>query len=507
MKSSKSKPVYLTKSKYISGLKCRKWLWLAFNAPEELPEPDASGQRVMDEGSRIGKIAQAHSRFESGIAAAKEGDGFFEAIDNSWALLSKRVPLFEPGFVFGKCYARADILEPVSGGESENEWNLIEVKSGTSVKSEHLEDVAFQKYVYEGAGLRIKNCYVMHLNNQYVKKGEIDVDELFVLSDVTEDVNEMVLDVPEKVKELFKVIGMQKCPEHEPGKYLCDDAYGVHKEDEIYKKHPTCDIFDLTGGMSKVLDLFHQGVLHMKDIPAECELNSKQEIQKKCHMNAEMYKDVKSLTTFMKKLKHPLYFMDFETIASGIPMFNGTRPYQVIPFQFSVHLVEGEDAKPKHFSFIAELGEDPRKAFISELRKVIDEKGTVVVYNKTFEGGVLRELGEIYPEHKGFVDGVIERFADLMAPFKNFACYHPKQRGSASMKNVLPALADVGYEDLEVQEGTTASNLYKDMTMSAENISEDDKKREFEKLEKYCGRDTEGMVWILEKLKKEVGMK
>jgi hypothetical protein len=247
--------------------------------------------------------------------------------------------------------------------------------------------------------------------------------------------------------------------------------------------------------------------MHIKDIPKECELNDKQEIQKKCHMNKEMYKDVKSLMTFMKKLKYPLWFMDFETIASGIPMFDNTRPYQNIPFQYSVHLLEEEGSKPKHFSFIADLGKDPRKEFIESLSKIIGAKGTVVVYNKAFEGGVLQGLAEIYPLHGKFVDGVIERFADLMVPFKNFACYHPKQKGSASMKNVLPALVDVGYEDLEVQEGTAASNMYKDMTMNAADVEEDEKKKAFAKLEKYCGRDTEGMIWILEKLKKEVGIK
>jgi hypothetical protein len=199
--------------------------------------------------------------------------------------------------------------------------------------------------------------------------------------------------------------------------------------------------------------------------------------------------------------------MDFETIASGIPMFDNTRPYQQIPFQFSVHLIEKEGEKPKHFSFIAELGEDPRKEFIESLSRIIDAKGSVIVYNKSFEGGVLNDLAGLYPLHRAWVDSVIERFSDLMVPFKNFACYHPKQKGSASMKNVLPALADVGYEDLELQEGTAASNMYKDMTMNAESIEESDREKAFEKLEKYCGRDTEGMIWILDKLKKEIGMK
>lgn len=523
MKSSKSKsdvrskPVLLTKSKYIHGINCSKYIWLEFNAPERLPEFDESSKARMQGGIDIGKMAQ--KLFPEGVYAGvdeneendddseegKRESWFTRSLRKSEKLARERKTMFEAGFIFGKCYARADIMVPVG----KNEWDLFEVKSGCSVKSENFEDVAFQKWCYEGAGLKIRKSFIIHLNNQYIKEGELDLKELFVIMDITEEINELVPLVPEKVDKIFDIISLKKCPEHEPGKYYCDDKYGCHHDDKFWKEHPTCDILDIHRMKAEAIELFHQGVLEIAKIPDECKLGPNQEIQKKCHRNKEAYKEVKSIKSFLDRLVYPLYFMDFETYGSGIPKLDGTRPYQPIPFQFSVHVIESPEKmkEMKRYSFIAEPGGDSRKEFIEELKKAIGAKGSIIVYFESFEKSRLDELAEVFPEYAKWVESAKKRFVDLYAPFNKFAYYHPKQEGSTSLKYVLPALTGRTYEDLEIQEGQDASNRYARLVEAADAgaLDKTEMKETLEYLDDYCSLDTEGMVLILEKLREAIG--
>lgn len=197
--------------------------------------------------------------------------------------------------------------------------------------------------------------------------------------------------------------------------------------------------------------------------------------------------------------------MDFETYATAIPLYDGLKPYQQVPFQFSLHLIEKEGKKAKHYSFIAEGSGDPRPEFLKELKKVWGEKGSVIVYNQSFEQTVLKKLAEYYPLYKSWVDSIVNRMIDLLIPFRSFAYYHPKQKGSASIKYVLPVLTGATYEDFEIANGSEASLEYLFITHGSyggEKATPEEIKKVRANLERYCGRDTEGMIWILEKLKR-----
>ena len=199
-----NKQTLLTKSRYVNGLQCAKWIWLSFNRPEELPKVDEATQHRFDEGHRIGDLSK--TLFPDGIEV-KTQINHQKNNQESIELLKKRKPLFEAGFMHknGKCYARADILVP----SDKDKWDIYEVKSATSVKEEYLEDISFQKYCYESAGLKIDKCFVMHVNNQYVRQGKVNSGELFVSAEVTEEVNTLMSEVPEKIKLLFKIINSQ----------------------------------------------------------------------------------------------------------------------------------------------------------------------------------------------------------------------------------------------------------------------------------------------------------
>ncbi|HVA82545.1 MAG TPA: DUF2779 domain-containing protein [Candidatus Aquilonibacter sp.] len=497
-KKPPKKFVYLTKSRYVSGLECPKRLWLEFNNKDGLPEVDGAMQRRFDEGNEVGDLAKL--LFPSGIDI-KEMNPLANYHVSRELLLSGK-PLFEAGFVHrdGKCYARADILVPVGKGV----FDIVEVKSSTSVKEYHLFDLSFQRYCYESAGVRIGRCYLMHVNSKYVRKGKIDPSAFFVKEDVTEQVELLIADVPKNVKRLLKITRLKKCPEFGHGEAYHEDTDGVHENDRFWKEHPEMDILHLHRGGSKAIEMLNSGIYMIKDILDHDGLSDKQKIQHKTHTNGEPHVNPAEIGAFLKRLKYPLYFLDFESYATAIPLYDGLRPYQAIPFQFSLHTLGKEGGKVAHSSFIASGKGDPRRKFALALKRVLGKEGSIIVYNQSFEQGVLRGIGEEMPRYAKWVKQTNERMVDLLIPFRNFHYYHPKQKGSASLKYVLPALTGASYDDFEIGNGQDASLSYLYIThgdSKGKRATAAEKKRIKDHLKKYCGQDTEGMVWIVDKLR------
>jgi hypothetical protein len=201
-------------------------------------------------------------------------------------------------------------------------------------------------------------------------------------------------------------------------------------------------------------------------------------------------------------LQYPLYYLDFETFNTAIPLFDGTRPYQQIPFQFSLHVVEKENAIAKHYSFLADGNDDPRHEFVASLKRVLGNSGSIVVYSQGFEKGVLSRLATFLPNHNKWVESLNDRIIDLLAPFRSFHYYDSKQKGSASIKNVLPVLTGTNYDHLDISDGMDASLAFLDVISN--NVAEKEEIKIRKDLEKYCALDTEGMIWIVDKLKEFV---
>lgn len=491
------KPMYLTKSRYVAGLECAKEIWLMFNKPEELPKIDEATQNRFDEGHKVGELAKL--MFPEGIEVPNHLPEENDKVSRE--LLKKRKPLFEAGFIHnnGKCYARADILLPAG----KSEWDIIEVKSAASVKEYYLDDISFQKYCYEGAAVKIRKCFVLHVNKEYVRRGEICPKNFFVQREVTQSVGLMMPQVPANIKKLFNIINLKKCPEYKDGENYHDDLYGVHKNDKFWKANPDSDILYLYRGAKKAADLFDLGILKIADIPKDYDLNEKQRIQQAAHSQWKPYANIQELQSFLKHLKYPIYFMDFETYATAIPLYDGLKPYQQIPFQFSVHMLKKKGEKLIHMSFLAKGSKDPRSMFIHELKKAIGKKGSIVVYNQSFEQSILQRLAEHSPKYGKWVASTVPRMIDLLVPFKNIYYYHPAQKGSASLKKVLPALTGVTYDDFVIGNGSQASLSYLFITHGAylgKKATSDEVRKTRAYLEEYCGQDTEGMAMIIEKL-------
>jgi len=479
----------LSKTKYITGLQCPRLIWVQINEPEKIPETDPVTQHIFDQGHLVGELAK--KLFPGGIDVSTED--FMENISNTIDLLKNRKPLFEAGILAGNLYSRVDILYPTS----EEEWDIIEVKSSTSVKDVHINDVAFQRYCCNQSGLNIRRCYLALINNQYVRDGEIDAEGLLNIHDVTDQVEEASVGIQERVDGILEVINQETCPEMIIGPH-CRDPYACSLTD-CWDHLPEHNIFTLYYGGKKSFEMYNSGIVTVREIPDGYKLNGKQRIQQACVASGESYVDKENIQGFLSALKHPLYYLDFETIGPAVPLFDGVRPYQDIPFQFSLHVVKDEFAQPEHFSFLANGTDDPRHALLSKLQKTLGNSGSIIAYNKGFEEGILRDLAPAFPEYSDWIEQVCSRLVDLLAPFRNFDYYHPAQKGSASLKAVLPVITGRGYEDLDISDGQVASVTFLSATFG--DMSEGDREKVMADLIQYCGRDTEGMIWIVEKLK------
>ena len=475
----------LSKSKYLIGLQCLEYLWTVFHEPSKIPKPTRTDEHKFEQGSSVGEYAK--KLFPQGIDIPC--DDFKTNLSKTSELLLKRKPLFEPGFLIDNLFSRGDILVPVGT----DKWDIVEVKSSTKVKNVNIEDVSFQKYVYERAGLKIRKCFLMHINNEYIKNGKLDVEKLFVKEDITKEVEEAIKDIDKRILPMFEVIMNKEKPSVEIS-HDCGKPYDCPLKDFCYDfEH---DIFSLYRGGKKSYGLYDSGVNFIKDIPADFKLNAKQKVQLECLKNKKTYVHKEAIKHFLNVLVKPLYFLDFETFSTAIPIFDGTKPYQQVPFQFSLHIKEG--TKLKHESFLASGSDDPRKKFLLALKETLGDSGSIIVYNQSFEKKILKQLVEESPKYEKWVQSILDRIVDLWDIFRNFYYYDSKQCGSASIKYVLPALTGKSYKGMEIGDGQTASLEFLDIIRKKKNEKEAEKTRK--NLEKYCELDTKGMVWVLEKL-------
>lgn len=479
----------LSKSSYLNGLQCPRYVWMQFHEPEKIPETDTVTQYIFDQGHEVGYLAK--KLFTKGIDVPQ--DDFMGNIAKTKELLNSREPLFEAGILADKLYSRVDILSPAG----EDQWDIFEVKSSTSVKDIHINDVAFQRYCCTRSGLNIRNCNLILINNQYVRNGEIDPEGLLIIHNVTDEVEETSIGIEDKIDNILEVVSRDTCPDMIIGPH-CRDPYECPLTD-CWEHLPEHSVLSLYWGGKKAFEMYDNGVEAISEIPIGYKLNKKQLIQQAAVISGEPHVDKEAIRGFLSSLEYPLYYLDFETIGPAIPLFDGVRPYQDVPFQYSLHVVRNEWSEPEHYSYLTRNIDDPRPGLLAELQKVLADSGSIIAYNKGFEEGCLRDSAAAFPEYSDWIDQICGRLVDLLLPFSNFHYYHPAQRGSASLKAVLPAITGKGYEDLDISDGQMASLSF--LAAHFGEMTDTDKAKVDRSLEKYCGRDTEGMIWIVERLR------
>ncbi len=486
-----SRQYVLSKSKYLQGLQCPKLLWMSYHAKDQFPEIDPQTQAIFDQGHEVTALAQ--TLFPGGLEI--EGVKDFEAIlKKTQELLPQRKPLFEAALRYKNTFARPDVLTPNKDGS----WDLYEVKSSTQVKDVHYEDVAFQKYCYEGAGLKIRKVYLMHINNEYVKNGPIDPEGLLNREDVTEQAQKLATQVEKRVNEMVGILNQKECPTISIGPQ-CNDPYDCPLEEFCWQHIPEDSVFIFNRiRKDKAFAFINEGFLRVRDVSPERLQSTSHQIIYKCHLENKIHVDPAAIREFIKQLQFPIHFIDFETLGMNIaiPLYDGTRPYQQVPFQFSLHILSGPDKELEHHAFLAEGEGDPRPEFLKRLKVLIGPKGSIVAYNLSFERGRLQESADAYPDYKDWLNGIDGRFVDLMTPFQKFDYYDPKQLGRYSIKSVYPALVGESYDGMTISDGGQASREYARVTFS-HGVTKEDRRRVYDGLLEYCKLDTKAMVDIL----------
>lgn len=486
---------FISKSKYLAGLQCSKLLWYHYNAKDEIPEVDAGTQAIFDQGTLVGQYAQ--QLFPDGLEIKARYNEIEKTLEESMRALEFRKPLFEAGFRYKDAFARADILNPVG----EDAWDIIEVKSSTEVKNINLHDVALQLYTYKGVGLKIRKCWIYFINNKYVRKGDIVPEELFSKEDVTKEVEGLLPNVEKNLLKMVDVIQLAKYPDIPIGPQ-CSDPYDCSLIENCWSFLPEQNVFTLTRIGKKGFELFKDGISDIKDIPKSYPLSDKQMIQVEAIHSGKPTINKHGIQEFLHTLEYPLYFLDFETFMTAIPMYDNVRPYESIPFQYSLHILKSVDGKPEHYSFLADGKKDPRPELLKLLKKLLGNSGSIIAYNAGFEKGKLANATTTFSEYKDWFEGIQSRIVDLLSPFRSFYYYHPKQNGSASIKVVLPALTGISYDDMEIAEGGTASNEFLRVTFG--DVLDNEREQVRNNLLEYCKLDTMGMVEIVHELERIV---
>jgi hypothetical protein len=483
---------FISKSKYLSGLQCAKLLWHQYNAKDKFPPRGQSEQARFDQGHLVGE--QAKALFPGGIEVGGYGQDFDEALQRSREALGQRKPLFEPAFMHKHAYARADILNPVGS----NRWDIIEAKSSATLKPVYLDDLALQWYVYKGTGLKIRKCFILCINSKYMRRGEVNPAKLFTKVDVTREVSRRLNRVGRSINKMLKTLQLKKTPEISIG-LQCDDPYPCPLHDMCWDFLPANSIFTLYSfRRKKSFDLLRRHIIDILDVPENVPLTAKQKIQMEALRTRKPHVGKDQIDEFLRSLVYPLYFLDFETFGTAIPLLDNVRPFQQVPFQFSLNVVRSQGSNPEHYGFLAEGTADPRPQLLEQLRSLLGDQGSIVSYNIVFERGRLKECAAVFKEFELWRRDIAVRFVDLMQPFRKFAYYHPDQKGSASLKSVLPALTGNGYDQLEIADGGTASLEY--LRVTYQDVGDAERARVRKLLEDYCTLDTLGMVRVVEAL-------
>ncbi len=478
---------------------CHKRLWLEVHRKEL--RDDSGSEMAFAIGYEVGDVSQdIYNEEGNAVLIDIEELGFSKAFAESAKHLQdgSRI-VFEAGMQAAGALAFADVMIPEKTDEGVS-WRMVEVKASTSVKEIYHDDIAVQNFVAESAGIKLSSISLAHVDNQFVYQGDGDYKGLLYEVDLTDDARSRRDEVAGWLDDAQTVVKMTAEPEVETGDH-CSQPYdcpfiGHCNRDEEEVRFPLSSLPNFRN--PKKANIIAQGIEDLREVPNEY-LSAPQLRVKDQSLLGEAYFDQEGATNALANLGYPAFFLDFETVMLAVPIWKGTRPYQQIPFQYSLHHLYESD-ETQHEAFLDLSGSDPSGSLASSLIKACGSTGPVFVYNAGFEKRVMRELAERFPEYADGLTAIIERVVDLLPVARNHY-YHPDQHGSWSLKAVLPAICpDLSYGDLDgVSDGGMAVEAYKEILLPG---TTDVRKQEIEEqLLTYCELDTLALVRIWEKFR------
>ena len=509
----------LSKSRYTAFCQCPKNLWLKVYKPNEATI-DAGLQARFAQGNVVGDLAMGlFGDFKE--AHAEKADGSLDLskmAEQTRQWMDEGVEnICEASFICEGGYCAVDILRKTADG-----WAIYEVKStsfpefnGQEAKLEkYAPDIAYQKWVLTQCGVNVTGTYLVCLNSDYVRQGELDINQLFVINDMKEMVENEYPKVQARVSQAMKVINSEQEPDTELSE-CCMKPYGCAFWEYCKRQHGVSSpsVFDIYGGKGKggftckkKLDCYHQGLVSFEDLHST-DIGPIQNMQIKAALTGKDFINPDGIRKFLDKLTYPLYFLDFETMQDAVPQYDGAKVYAQITFQYSLHIKTSADAPYDHEEYLAPSdGSDPRRKLAEQLCKNIPKDVCTLAYNKIFECGRIRELAALYPDLAPHLLNIADNIKDLIDPFRAGDYYVPAMGGSFSIKSVLPALfpgdSELDYHNLDerCQNGGDAMSIFSRI----KDMEPEEAKASRQALLDYCKLDTWAMVKVWEKLKKVI---
>ena len=468
----------LTKTAYLKYLCCPQEFWLAVHQPLLVAEPDTlEYEHLRQQGYAVQQAVKHLARFQP---------------NEAWTID------FERAFQTADLYARSDVVVTHA---NTGVVDIYEIKGASKVKEEHYDDVAFQKMAAERSGAQVGRCYVITMNGDYVRHGDIDPEQLFVVTDVTDAINERMDVTARQAKKAIAYLDSVPVPS------LVDYCMENKLDCRFIKLHfpglPEYTVFDIAFlKHDKRRELLSQGIVAITDVPDDFPLSPKQQKQVAAARSGEIFIDREAIAKRIASWEYPLHFLDYETFAYAIPQFDGVKPFQQMCFQYSLHSLDAPGGEMKHRKYLARDNEpDPPRALAKSLKETMsDGIGTVLVWYESFEKSRNTEMGEMFPEYAEFFEEVNARTQDLMKIFSDNLYIHPEFKGRTSIKKVLPVLVpNLSYLDLGIGDGMTASiSWYR--AAKWDTLDDATRQQIFADLEKYCELDTLAMVEIFNEL-------
>lgn len=488
---------YLSKSDFLKYQCCPSYLWLWKFKKDVVPVDDEEEiNRRLEQGNEIERYAR--DLFPGAILVDSHGK---KARNETEQLVKDGVKSIFQATVYTdkELLAMADII--VFNDETQT-WTLYEVKSTNSVKQEHIYDLAFQRVAFEDAGYRIDKVAVIHLDKNYVRSAKVNPEDLLTQTDVTEKVEKILPTIRQQAYDALEVLKQTD----EPKKCSCRlKTKSGHCPTFQYLNPdiPEYSVFNISRIGGKNLSVLVDGDIHnVHDVPDDIKLSVGQRNQVAVAKSKEPIINKPAIDELLNELEYPLYFLDYETVSSALPMFVGCTPFQQIPFQYSLHVLKEPGAELEHYEY---LGRDsvapPMPELLASLQSHIGDTGSVIVWYKVFEKGRNTEMGKAFPEYAEFLENVNSRVFDLMDVFSKQHYVHHDFKGSSSIKYVLPVLVpEFSYKEMDIQNGLVASIRWYDAVMGVADKEQAEKT--FDALLKYCCLDTLAMVKIYEYLRK-----
>ena len=486
--------IHLSKSRYCLAVQCPKMLWMKEHMPDAFDD-SAINQMVLDRGNAVGDLAMGLL----GDYVEVPFGNLSEMIRKTQELINSCTPVItEASFAFEGLFCAVDILKVLMEGHVE----IVEVKSSTHVTDIYAHDVAYQYYVLTRLDYAVERVRIAHINSGYVRHGELELDQLFAMEDLTEQARSLQPEVDKRVAELTAYMEQADEPTCAIGGQ-CFNPYVCGFFKYCGRDLPKPNIFDVGGiQMRTKLANLAKGIVSFQDIELKKALKSDKlmQIQHELH-DLPPAVDREKIAKFLDRLSWPLYFLDFESFQPAVPLYDNSSPYEQIVFQYSLHYIEEPGGSLKHKEYLAQPGADPRRGVAEQLCKDVPRDVCTMAYNMSFEKTRIKGLATLYPDLTDHLMNIYDHIVDLMAPFQKRWYYTKAMQGSYSIKLVLPALfpddPELDYHNLEdVHSGTEASAAFEKMGQ----LSSGELKRCRANLLKYCGLDTLAMVRVWEKL-------